>query len=76
LDIKININYKNLSLYKMAGFYTKEFNFFISVQKYKNNLSIWLYFSIGQHLKDVSLLEGIVILFGCSYVINYAQRLI
>jgi len=62
----------------MAGFYIKEFNFFISVQKYKNksDLSIWLYFSIGQHLKDVSLLEGIVILFGCSYVINYAQRLI
>ena len=27
-------------------------------------------------LKDVLLLEGIVILFGCSYVINYAQRLI
>ena len=62
----------------MAGFYTKEFNFFISVQKYKNksDLSIWLYFSIGQHLKDVSLLEGIVILFSCTYVIDYAQRLI
>jgi LAGLIDADG DNA endonuclease family protein len=33
-----------------------------------------LRFSIGQHSRDISLLEGIVVFFGCGYVVNYTQR--
>lgn len=31
-------------------------------------------FSIGQHMRDISLLEGLVVFFGCGYVVKYAQR--
>jgi hypothetical protein len=33
-----------------------------------------LRFSIGQHSRDISLLESFVIFFGCGYVVNYTQR--
>jgi len=75
-EIGNNVDYSNLSPEWVAGFSTGESNFFISVQKSKNNsgLSVWLRFSIGQHSRDLQLLEGLVSFFGCGYVANYAQR--
>ena len=31
-------------------------------------------FSISQHTRDVSLLEGLMIFFDCGYVVKYTQR--
>lgn len=75
-EIEKNVDYKNLSPEWVAGFSTGESNFFISVQKSKNKsgLSVWLRFSIGQHSRDISLLEGLLVFFGCGYLANYAQR--
>ena len=60
----------------MAGFSTGESNFFIPVQKSmnKSGLSVSLRFSIGQHSRDSSLLEGLMVFFGCGYVVKYTQR--
>lgn len=76
LKVKKNVDYRKLFPEWVAGFSTGESNFFISVQKSKNKsgLSVWLHFSISQHSRDISLLEGLVVLFGCGYDIKYAQR--
>jgi NADH:ubiquinone oxidoreductase subunit K len=75
-EIEKNVDYKNLSSKWVAGFSTGESNFFIPVQRSKNKsgLSVWLRFSIGQHSRDISLLEGLVVFFGCGYLTNYTQR--
>lgn len=75
-EIENNVNYKNLSPNWVAGFSTGESNFFIPIQKSKNKsgLSVSLRFSISQHSRDYSLLEGIKVFFDCGYVVKYTQR--
>lgn len=60
----------------LAGFATGESNFFISVQesKSKSGLTFTLRFSIGQHSRDVLLLESLVNYLGCGYVARYEKR--
>ena len=76
MEVEINVDYKNFSSRWVAGFSTRESNFFIYVQKSKNKsgLSVYLRFSIGQHSRDILLLESLVIFFSCGYVVNYTQR--
>lgn len=76
LEFENNVDYKKLFPEWVAGFYTEESNFFIPIQKSKNKsgLSVSLRFSISQHSRDISLLEGFMVFFGCGYVIKYAQR--
>lgn len=64
-EIENNIDYKKLSPEWVAGFSTGESNFFIPVQKSmnKSGLSVSLRFSIGQHSRDSSLLEGLMVFF-------------
>lgn len=68
--------YNNLSQESVAVFYTGESNLFITVQKYKtkSGLAVWLRFSIGQHSRDLLLLESHVNLFSCGYVAKYEKR--
>ena len=74
--IERDVDFKILNPEWVSRFSTGESNLFISVQKSKNKsgLSVWLRFSIGQHSKDILLLEGLVIFFGCGYVTKYAKR--
>jgi len=61
-EVENNAAYKNLSPEWVAGFATGESNFFITVQKSKtkSGLATWLRFSIGQHSRDLLLLEILV----------------
>ena len=70
--------YNNLLPEWVAGFSTGESNFFIAVQKSKSKsgLTVWLRFSIGQHSRDLLLLESLVNFFGCGYVTKYKKRAI
>lgn len=74
--IEKKIDYKNLSPEWVSEFSTGESNFFIAVQKSNNKsgLSVWLRFSIGQDSRDILLLEGLIVFFGCGYVAKYQQR--
>lgn len=65
-EVENNAAYKNLSPKWVAGFATGESNFFITVQKSKtkSGLATWLRFSIGQHSRDLLLLESLVNFFG------------
>ena len=67
---------KNLSPEWVAGFSTGESNFFIAIQKSKtkSGLAVWLRFSIGQHSRDLLLLESFVNFFGSGYVVKYKKR--
>lgn len=60
----------------VAGFTTGESNFFIAVQKSKTKCGFTtsLRFSIGQHSRDILLMEKFVNFFGCGYVVNYEKR--
>lgn len=68
--------YNNLSQEWVAGFYIGESNLFITVQKSKtkSGLAVWLRFSIGQHSRDLLLLESHVNFFSCGYVAKYEKR--
>lgn len=77
-NLDYNIPYDNIDPKWMAGFCTGESNFFITVQKSKTKtgLATSLRFSIGQHSRDLLLLESFVKFFKCGYVSNYKNRLI
>ena len=68
--------YNNLLPERVTGFSTGESNFFITVQKSKtkSGLGVWLRFSIGQHSRDLLLLESLMNFFGCGYVTKYKKR--
>ena len=73
------IDYNNLNSEWIAGFATGEANFFIAVQKSKNNLGITtsLRFSISQarsDSRDINLLKSLEKYFGGGSVMNYKSR--
>jgi hypothetical protein len=60
----------------VAGFSTRECNFYIAINKSKTTESIYasLRFSIAQGLRDVTLLESFIDFFKRGYVVKYEKR--
>lgn len=58
----------------IAGFSTRESNFFIVTQKSRSDLYVSLRFSVSQHSRDLLLLESFTKIFGGGSVINYKNR--
>lgn len=67
---KIDITLKNLSFEWLNGFCSGEYNFFIATSR----SYAWLRFSIGQGVRDVSLLEDITKYLKCGYISTYKDR--
>nr|YP_009574624.1 GIY-YIG endonuclease [Orbilia dorsalia]QBF58425.1 GIY-YIG endonuclease [Orbilia dorsalia] len=68
---------ESLSPYWVAGFTSGEGSFYVALfktDKYKIGYSVQLRFAIGQHSRDLFLIEKLVGFFGCGYLKPFSNK--